>query len=356
MKEKEYCNQYIDLYNMHVGRPLAFFTLIFVSTMFLSVYVLREELEKNWMWVRGMPMIFLICASIYLMVVAILVGKGRHIPHAFCMLGSSWYMIAVLGLGICATHIPYGEKEGVAVFILTSFIATAFMIMPKQFMGMLLLIADLLLFGSLFLREEIVWNWQFDSAYIWISIMFFCTSVIRYKQISEISREKFQLEKRIKELNQISRFDELTGLKNRYALLKDVDYYMGRELLVAMIDLDNFKAINDTYGHDAGDDILMFFAQLMKNTFGIDYCYRLGGDEFLIILPELPKETFRSRAAVFSLQLNEFSLESYHMEASCSIGVALGVAEDYDKFLKIKKEADCKVYEAKSAGKGLIIL
>ncbi len=355
MKEKEFCNEYMDLHNLHVGFPLAIFTFTFVLVMLLALYVLRGMLEENWVIVRGIPLFFLICASIYLIVIVLLEKKGRHIPHALCTLGSGWYMIAVLVLGIWVAFFPYLEKEGMAVFTIATLVSTSFLIMPKQFVGSVLLISDILVFGILYFDKEIVWDWRLDTIYVWVSIMFFCISDTRYKQLYELAREKFYLEEHIKELNWVSRYDELTGMKNRYALIKDVDIYIGNVLLVAMIDLDNFKAVNDTYGHDAGDDILKLFAKLMKNSFGADCCYRVGGDEFLAVLPEYSEVIFRRKTLMLNLELKEYALEKYQVEVGCSIGVACGKTEDYDTFLKMKKEADGKVYEAKAAGKGRIM-
>ncbi|MCR5145151.1 MAG: GGDEF domain-containing protein, partial [Lachnospiraceae bacterium] len=301
------------------------------------------------------PLLFLICASIYLIVIVFLKRKGRHIPHALCMLGSGWYMIAVLVLGILGAFFPNVEKEGLVVFITAMLISTSFMIMPKQFVGSVLLISDILVFGILYFDKEVLWDWRVDTFYVWVSIMFFCISDSRYKQLYALAKEKFYLEERIKELNLVSRYDELTGIKNRYALINDVGSYVGKVLLVAMIDMDNFKAVNDTYGHDAGDDILKLFAKLMKNTFGADCCYRVGGDEFLVALAEYSEVIFKRNMLMLNLELKEYAQEKYQLEVGCSIGVACGKVEDFDTFLKMMKEADVKVYEAKAAGKGRIM-
>jgi diguanylate cyclase (GGDEF)-like protein len=89
-----------------------------------------------------------------------------------------------------------------------------------------------------------------------------------------------------------SRTDSLTGLANRRYILELLDEALadnkvtGSSLCVAVIDLDNFKTVNDTYGHDAGDVVLQHFASGCTETLGRGRLGRLGGEEFLLLLPE----------------------------------------------------------------------
>ena len=96
-------------------------------------------------------------------------------------------------------------------------------------------------------------------------------------------------------LQHISLTDALTGIRNRMALRQDFDAYLGHEVMVMMLDLNNFKRINDTRGHDEGDRILRETGQLLRDTFGEQYCYRYGGDEFLVIVPDISEAEFRRK-------------------------------------------------------------
>ena len=84
-----------------------------------------------------------------------------------------------------------------------------------------------------------------------------------------------------------TKIDALTGVGNRLALRRDYDSYQGHEVTVVMLDLNDFKLINDTRGHEEGDRILQEIGKLLSDTFGKDNCYRYGGDEFLVIVPDL---------------------------------------------------------------------
>jgi two-component system cell cycle response regulator len=107
--------------------------------------------------------------------------------------------------------------------------------------------------------------------------------------------------------------DPLTGLYNRRFSEEKLRTEIasadrrGNQLVVLLLDLDNFKDINDRYGHSAGDFVLQEFARrVSKGTRGSDVAVRLGGDEFLVILPECPPE----KIGIVLSRLTEFEIES----------------------------------------------
>ena len=96
-------------------------------------------------------------------------------------------------------------------------------------------------------------------------------------------------------LQEMSLTDALTGIQNRMALRFVYDSYQGHEVVVMMLDLNNFKHINDTSGHEEGDRILRETGQLLADAFGQKNCYRYGGDEFLVIVPDITEPEFREQ-------------------------------------------------------------
>jgi diguanylate cyclase (GGDEF)-like protein len=96
-------------------------------------------------------------------------------------------------------------------------------------------------------------------------------------------------------LEEMSRRDYLTDLYNRRALMEKLDFEIKRRnrtktsLSVVMLDLDHFKQVNDTHGHQVGDQVLVQVADLLRKTVReIDIVGRYGGEEFLVILPDCP--------------------------------------------------------------------
>ncbi len=103
------------------------------------------------------------------------------------------------------------------------------------------------------------------------------------------------LKEYIRNLREMAYIDALTGVGNRMALRRDYDSYREREVTVFMVDLNDFRLINDTYGHETGDRVLHEVGKLLKKAFGKEHCYRYGGDEFLIIAPDLSPEEIKEK-------------------------------------------------------------
>ena len=111
-------------------------------------------------------------------------------------------------------------------------------------------------------------------------------ATLRYrwkKSQKELIKANGQLREHNEKLKTQSETDPLTGLFNRHALRANYHNYVGINLIVAYMDVDNFKQINDNYGHDAGDDVLRTISNGLKEFFTNTDAYRYGGDEFLLI-------------------------------------------------------------------------
>jgi len=161
------------------------------------------------------------------------------------------------------------------------------------------------------------------------------------------------------ELDRIAHFDALTGLPNR-RLFQD---QLQRELQMALrtgcnvallvIDLDRFKEVNDTLGHDAGDRLLVEAAQRLRTCVReSDMVARLGGDEFVVVMPVLKGQTAVTRVAqsIIDTMQNAFWLEKQEAFISASIGVAV-FPEDASDASTLFKHADQAMYEAKGLGR-----
>jgi len=156
-------------------------------------------------------------------------------------------------------------------------------------------------------------------------------------------------------LKELSLNDALTGIRNRLALRHDFNTYIGRDLYVVMMDVDNFKAINDQYGHDQGDRILRVTGRNLADQFGQKHCYRYGGDEFLIILPNAGETAVRSQInAIFELS-PPLSKNEPDIRTGYSVGYVTGHVSDDHDLRKLFSVADKRMYAAKSAGKNQIV-
>ena len=148
----------------------------------------------------------------------------------------------------------------------------------------------------------------------------------------------------IKNLNDMAYIDALTGIGNRLALRRDYDAYQGHEVTVLMLDLNDFKLINDTRGHEEGDRVLQEIGKLLSDTFGKEYCYRYGGDEFLAIVPDMEEQDFNRKLE--ALKQNSPAMDD-GSRADFSVGFVRGLLTDTDTLRKLISRADEKMYEKK---------
>jgi two-component system cell cycle response regulator len=159
--------------------------------------------------------------------------------------------------------------------------------------------------------------------------------------------------------------DSLTGLHNRRYLdshlqtLFDRAVARRRPLSVMITDLDRFKLVNDTFGHDGGDDVLREFARrLRKNVRGIDLACRFGGEEFVVVMPDTDggvaeKVAERIRAEIAQ---TPFAIGSSGkaMDVTVSVGVS-SLRRGTDTVEALMKRADVALYEAKTGGRNRVV-
>ena len=157
--------------------------------------------------------------------------------------------------------------------------------------------------------------------------------------------------------------DPLTNLFNRRYLEETLDRELSRAaresypVCVIMIDLDHFKRINDTYGHEAGDLVLKAIADaLSEHSRRGDFACRYGGEEFVVVMPNIGLETAYERAENLRQSLNLLSVpyEYYSLSVTISMGIA-GYPENGQTREAILRAADQAMYAAKDAGRDHIL-
>jgi diguanylate cyclase len=175
-------------------------------------------------------------------------------------------------------------------------------------------------------------------------------------------RQAYTLGRQKRELLALSRTDSLTGLLNHGAWKDQLEIAFQRcrrqqqGAAIALIDIDHFKAINDTYGHVAGDIVLRQLSKMLKqNLRAADVAGRYGGDEFCVILPDLP--LFNAAQAMESLR-ERFALLGYEQSPALTVSLSIGLAaydpghSDATRWLN---DADQALYEAKTGGRNQVI-
>ncbi|MGE5614932.1 MAG: GGDEF domain-containing protein [Bacillota bacterium] len=159
----------------------------------------------------------------------------------------------------------------------------------------------------------------------------------------------------IRKLHRQANTDSLTGICNRRSFISKVSQALKMKFPVSimMIDIDNFKRINDTYGHLAGDAVLKQFAEILKsNARNTDIVARLGGEEFAVVLSYTCRENVLKMAERLkqAIDANNFFLDSGTEKLTVSIGVATTTLPMHiDRFFKYADRALYKAKETKNA-------
>lgn len=164
-----------------------------------------------------------------------------------------------------------------------------------------------------------------------------------------------QKEKQIKDVTRISITDALTGLFNRSYMEKKIAELLaeGCNGMLFIMDMDNFKQVNDTFGHIAGDKALQIFAEaIKKNTRRMDVVGRLGGDEFVVFFADMTDKDIAAEKAkaITESFLTQFRTVHCMDNVSVSIGIA-SAPEDGSDFTTLYKRADKALYHIKNNGK-----
>jgi len=159
--------------------------------------------------------------------------------------------------------------------------------------------------------------------------------------------------------------DPLTGLHNRRYLdshletLFDRAAARQRPLSIMITDIDRFKQVNDTFGHDAGDEVLKEFARRLRcNVRGIDLACRYGGEEFIVVMPDTDGTIARKVAERIRAEIAAKPFCIGEGDCPISVTVSVGVSSlqrPYDSVAQLIKRADIALYEAKASGRNRVV-
>ena len=181
--------------------------------------------------------------------------------------------------------------------------------------------------------------------------------------LMEVMRRRIYQElKNSEELYKImSSKDVLTGLSNRFwfdkFISKHLKEYIGKYLSIMILDIDDFKKFNDTYGHLTGDAVLQKIAETIKScSEDAKMSVRWGGEEFLVILPERDETEVKQTAETLRKKIEDdyVGYQNKNLKVTVSIGVTTCVINENSQMKDIVAKADLALYEAKQSGKNRV--
>ena len=187
------------------------------------------------------------------------------------------------------------------------------------------------------------------------------------RSLTQIRRKRYNehLRLNLQHTMELAIVDALTGLNNRRYLdnhlkiLFDRAAVRGRPISICITDIDRFKLVNDTYGHDVGDEVLREFAARIRSTVrGADLACRYGGEEFVVVMPDTPMELAASVAERLRAIVEDKPFYVRSIDRELSITASLGIATSSGAFGmpdELLKQADRALYEAKHAGRNRVV-
>lgn len=181
------------------------------------------------------------------------------------------------------------------------------------------------------------------------------------RRLGKITRISDGFQSQLKALNEVlqqaSRTDSLTGIPNRRAMMEDLRAELARTvreggtMAVLMADVDRFKGVNDTFGHETGDRVLVALAHALRDALrGYDVCARWGGEEFLVLLPATGREGALEVGEKLRRAAAALSVTAAEARVTVGLSVGLAVLEQGESMDSLIRRADGAMYLAKRLG------
>lgn len=178
-----------------------------------------------------------------------------------------------------------------------------------------------------------------------------------------LQRQKYALGAALERINHLAAHDDLTGLLNRRRMSEVVQaerercVRSRRPLVLALLDLDFFKLVNDRYGHAAGDAVLCAFAgRVLDNLRSTDVLARWGGEEFLLLLPETSLDGALVLLERVRREVAELCVETPNGEISMTVSIGVAAGRVQETMEQVLEHADEALYQAKAQGRDRVVV
>lgn len=336
----------IDQQNLNIlFKVIAIMTILTIQFTIITPYIIHS-------WRPSVHYFILILTEIaYLAYAWLLVDKKvkNHMVIEVSAISLMYYII----IGLSVIDI-YPEPDTRSVFApLFIAVAPALFVFPPRVMHFITITSELIFIVLVWgVKPELI-----AQTDIFVSIvgMMFGISIYYVNLKLRVEDHSIRME-----YFGLAKIDGLTGVMNHEACVWEIECYLSEKSgtessALLIIDVDNFKTVNDRFGHDKGDFVLTSFTEILKNIFcHNDIVGRFGGDEFIVFLKNINDSDF-IREKCREINHAASGIMGQEMRVSCSIGIAV-VQETPVTFKDLFKLADDNLYEAKAFGKAQFVM
>lgn len=203
-----------------------------------------------------------------------------------------------------------------------------------------------LIFGGLFkepevFRIDLVHALSFLMGSIFVNLFVLAE---RFDNIENYVKSEFR-----------AKHDELSGLKNRYALKQDYDKYINKDVFVGIIDIDYSKFYGDMYGHEFCEEMVIYLGHEVTDIFGEDICYRYENDELLVIYKSETEIDFINKIDNLKSRFSDVTIMNMRIHPSFAVGYVSGKILSVEDISEMIRHADVRLLEAKNEGRGAVV-
>ncbi len=230
------------------------------------------------------------------------------------------------------------------------------------FFGMIWILFSDMILNQLVSSKEVIHDISLIKGWVYVLLTALLIYTLVTSLVIRIQKEESKLKHSYDQIYTYAFEDQLTKLPNRRLFyselsLKVTELEKDKRLILFLIDVDNFKYINDLHGHDYGDQVIIHIANNIKNLLKKDmHCYHMGGDEFAI-LTETAMNNSEIKVYTEALVADFNKNFQHHFNSSMSLSIGIAILPDHTKDLNdLVKYADVALYKAKDAGKNTYMI
>lgn len=317
--------------------------IIAALELFMSIrFIYKYPIEMNMYLVRFILYVILFLAGLFFGLV-LLCDHSIHIKDKVLFSFVHVFALILIIWGAINSYVDIHKSNDIFTFItIIVMVGGIVVVHPVFFVSASLITTFILVLESVLNGLE-----YFDNgAIINLTIFMVLAFIMNYQRYS-VGVKEYKLQKKLLDL---SYYDQLTGVYNRRTLFEKLEKLSPdqEDFFVGMLDVDNFKSINDLYGHNVGDDVVSCVASIIKDHFGAETTFRYGGDEFTVFGFDIYDENELVKLVNdINLELSQI-YQDKHVTISAGFCINASLVKDY---MEIVKMADNALYISKNDGK-----